>query len=47
MIKELLEKLQIPAHEAKKIFVNSVIKEPSYVLQSGDQVGIFSPIGGG
>jgi sulfur carrier protein ThiS len=46
-IEGLLEQLHIPAHEAKGIFVNFVIREASDVLQHNDQVGIFSPIGGG
>jgi len=43
----LLEKLKIPPREAKSVFVNSVLREESYVLREGDEVGIFSPIGGG
>lgn len=46
-IEGLLEQMCIPAKEIKSVFVNSVIKEPSYVLKDDDQVGVFSPIGGG
>jgi sulfur carrier protein ThiS len=43
----LLKQLQIPPKETKSVFVNSVIRELSYVLRDNDELGIFSPIGGG
>lgn len=44
---ELVERLGIPAEEAKVAFVNGIVQPPEYCLHPGDQVGIFPPIGGG
>jgi molybdopterin converting factor small subunit len=43
----LVDHLGIPGDEAKVAFVNGLIKELDWVLQPGDEVGIFPPIGGG
>jgi molybdopterin converting factor small subunit len=43
----LYQRLGIPEDEVKTAFVNSVLQPPEYVLQEGDQVGIFPPVGGG
>lgn len=44
---QLVEQLKIPSNEAKVVFVNGLIKDLDWVLQPGDEVGIFPPIGGG
>lgn len=44
---ELLEALGIPLEEARLLFVNARTRKKDFVLQSGDEVGIFPPIGGG
>jgi molybdopterin synthase sulfur carrier subunit len=46
-LQELLIQLNIPVEEAKITFVNGVIQELDYVIKTGDEVGIFPPIGGG
>ena len=43
----LIHQLDIPADEAKLLFVNGRTRKRDYVLQPGDEVGIFPPIGGG
>ena len=44
---QLLDQLQLPLSEAKLIFVNGVRADPDTVLQGGERVGIFPPVGGG
>jgi len=39
--------LEIPRQTVKTMFVNGVIRDDDYVLQDGDEVGIFPPIAGG
>ncbi len=46
-LKDLLDQLKIPAEEAKITFVNGIIQELDYEIKSGDEIGIFPPIGGG
>ncbi len=43
----LLGELKIPKKEIKAILVNGKWEEESYLLEDGDRVGIFSPVGGG
>jgi molybdopterin synthase sulfur carrier subunit len=45
-IQALLSQLKIPVEEAIT-FVNGIIQELDYVIQAGDEIGIFPPIGGG
>ena len=44
---DLLEELKIPRDEIAVVMVNGRQEKESYLLQDGDRVGIFSPIGGG
>lgn len=44
---QLVEHLHLPADEVKVIFVNGVVRGGEYVLDDGDEVGIFPPVGGG
>ena len=46
-LQKLVERLGIPAEEAKVAFVNGRIRDLDWILEAGDQVGIFPPIGGG
>ena len=43
----LIEALRIPEDSVKLIFVNGKKQESSYVLSTGDRVGLFPPVGGG
>lgn len=43
----LMDRLGIPADEVKLIFVNGKRVDPDRVLDHGDQVGLFPPVGGG
>jgi molybdopterin synthase sulfur carrier subunit len=44
---ELIQKLDLPPDEIKIIYVNGRTQPADYVLQPGDDVGIFPPVGGG
>lgn len=46
-LKELIEGVAIPADEVKVAFVNGRTEEIDRVLQEGDEVGLFPPVGGG
>lgn len=46
-VKLLLKQLKIPEKNAKLIFVNSVKGNPDSILQGGESVGVFPPVGGG
>lgn len=46
-IKQVVEKLEIPEKEVKLIFVNGKKQEAGYLLQDGDRLGVFPPVGGG
>jgi molybdopterin converting factor small subunit len=44
---DLVKQLNLPQAEVKVVFVNARAQPLSYVLNPGDEVGIFPPIGGG
>lgn len=46
-VADLLDKLGIPENETKQVFVNGRLQLSDYVLQDGEEVGIFPPIAGG
>ncbi len=46
-VRNLLQQLDIPANEAKLIFINGTKGDLTAILQGGDRVAIFPPIGGG
>ena len=46
-VHDLVNQLGIPSEETKISFVNGLIRDLDWVLQQGDEVGIFPPIGGG
>jgi len=43
----LFSELKIPKEEIKIALVNGKWEEESYLLENGDRIGLFSPIGGG
>lgn len=43
----LIDRLPIPPELARVVFVNGIHRERDWVLQEGDEVGIFPPIAGG
>ena len=46
-LENLLGELKIPKEEIKATLVNGKWGEESYLLEDGDRIGIFSPVGGG
>lgn len=46
-IEILLARLGVPPAEARMLFVNGRARPLEWVLQPGDEVGVFPPIGGG
>jgi sulfur carrier protein ThiS len=44
---DLVEQLELPPDQVKVIFVNGGARNQDAVVQPGDEIGIFSPIGGG
>ena len=46
-IQDLLIQLEVPLKEAKLIFVNGVKSAPDTLLEGGERIGVFPPVGGG
>jgi molybdopterin converting factor small subunit len=46
-ISDLLDQINMPREKAKLIFINGVKAELTTVLEGGERVGIFPPVGGG
>ncbi len=46
-LENLFSELKIPREEIKIALVNGRWVEESYLLEDGDRIGLFSPIGGG
>jgi len=46
-VAQVMARLGIPEGGVSLIFVNNVHREPKTVLNGGDTVGFFPPIGGG
>ena len=46
-VADLVDHLELPREEVKVTFVNGRAQPLGHILLSGDQVGIFPPIGGG
>ena len=44
---DLFAQLHIPEDEVRIVFVNGLWEEEGHLLQEGDRVAIFPPIGGG
>jgi len=46
-VQDILEQMGVPIKQAKLIFINSKKGALSSMLQGGERIGIFPPIGGG
>ncbi len=46
-VHQLVSQLGIPDQETRVVFVNGLVREMDWVLEPGDEVGMFPPIGGG
>lgn len=46
-IQDVLDQLKIPRETVKLIFINGRKTGPDTLLEGGERVGIFPPIGGG
>ena len=46
-VEDVIRELEIPPKEIKLIFINGVKKDIKTVLQGGERVAIFPPLGGG
>lgn len=46
-IEKIVEALNIPKDQVKLIFSNGVRCDGSTIVQDGDRIGIFPPLGGG
>ena len=44
---DILDQINMPREKAKLIFINGVKAELTTVLEGGERVGIFPPVGGG
>jgi molybdopterin converting factor small subunit len=46
-IENLIQTLQLPQNEARVILINGISKMMTDVIKDGDQISIFTPLGGG
>ena len=46
-VEDVLKKLGVPLDAVRLVFINGVKNDITTVLQGGERVGIFPPIGGG
>ena len=46
-VKQLLDKLKVPADHIKIIFLNGTHAGGDAVLKDGDRLGVFPPVAGG
>jgi molybdopterin converting factor small subunit len=46
-VSDLVDRLELPAGQVKVVFVNGHARQPDWLLNPGDEVGIFPPVGGG
>ena len=46
-VRDVLTQIGVPVEKAKLIFVNARKKDLDAVLNGGERVGIFPPVGGG
>ena len=44
---DVVARLDLPEEEVKISFVNGITRELDAVLNDGDEIGIFPPVGGG
>ncbi len=46
-VKDVIQKLKVPADSVKLIFINGVHAKVDTILKDGDRLGLFPPVGGG
>ena len=46
-VKDIIQKLKVPADSVKLIFINGVHAKFDTTLKDGDRLGLFPPVGGG
>lgn len=46
-VAELCRRLRVPADRVKMVMVNGTHADLEHVLQGGERVGLFPPVGGG
>ena len=46
-VKDIIQKLKVPADSVKLIFINGVHAKVDTPLKDGDRLGLFPPVGGG
>jgi len=46
-VRRLLDLLGIPHGEVWRVSVNGELASEDHLLQDGDEIGVFSPVGGG
>ena len=46
-VRQLIENLKIPEKEVKLVFINGIKGGLASILNGGERVGLFPPIGGG
>jgi len=46
-VSDLLDELGVPKDQAKLIFINGVKGNLSSLLEGGERIGVFPPVGGG
>jgi molybdopterin converting factor small subunit len=46
-IESLIQALQLPQNEARVILISGISRKTSDVIKDGDQINIFTPLGGG
>lgn len=46
-VEYLVTEMNLPDEQVKVVFVNGIIRKDGYPLSSGDEIGIFPPVGGG
>jgi sulfur-carrier protein len=46
-VKDIIADLEVPLEQAKLIFIDGVRKGIDTVLNGGERVGVFPPVGGG
>ncbi len=46
-VADLMQHLRVPSEEVRLVYVNGCAHSEDWQLASGDEVGIFPPIGGG
>ena len=46
-IEKLIQTLQLPGNEARVILINGKSKMTTDIIEDGDQINIFTPLGGG